>query len=150
MWRSVSIAVLACGALLLGSGCAINRATSSVTPGADVAAAKTFYVVQAAEDSRGIEKLIRDNLARRGYAASAGPQTANPPPADVVVTYVDRWMWDITMYMLELTVTFRNPANNFPMAVGNSYHTSLSRLSPEQMVDEVLVNIFAKIKETQK
>ncbi|MDH4173562.1 MAG: hypothetical protein OEW96_10105 [Betaproteobacteria bacterium] len=150
MWRTSAVAVLACGSLLVNSGCAINRATASVTPGADIAAARTFYVAQTPEDERGIEKLIRDNLVKRGYKANAGPATANPPAADVVVTYVDRWMWDITMYMLELTVTFRNPTNSFPMAVGNSYHTSLSRLSPEQMVDEVLGNIFNKVKETGK
>jgi hypothetical protein len=28
------------------------------------------------------------------------------------------------------------------LAVGNSYHTSLTRKSPEEMVDEVLTNIF--------
>jgi hypothetical protein len=44
--------------------------------------------------------------------------------------------------MLELTVQFRNPSNNFPMATGNSFHTSLTRKSPPEMVDEVLTNIF--------
>jgi hypothetical protein len=50
-------------------------------------------------------------------------------------------MWDITMYMLELTINFRDPKNNFPLASGNSFHTSLTRKSPEEMVDEVLNNI---------
>ena len=53
-------------------------------------------------------------------------------------------MWDITMYMLELTVTVRDPNSDFPLASGNSYHTSLSRLTPEEMVDEVISNIFKK------
>lgn len=51
-------------------------------------------------------------------------------------------MWDITMYMLELTITLRDPVNNTPLAVGNSLHSSLTRKSPEEMVDEVLTNIF--------
>jgi hypothetical protein len=51
-------------------------------------------------------------------------------------------MWDITIYLLELTVTFREPANLQPLAVGNSYHTSLTRKSPDEMVDEVLTNIL--------
>lgn len=149
MRKSIAIVVLACGALGLTSGCAVNRATATATPGANVAAAKTFYVAQTPADSRGIEKLIRDNLVTRGYTATSGPSTTQPPPVDVVVTYVDRWMWDMTMYMLELTITFRNPANDFPMATGNSMHTSLSRLTPEQMVDEVLGNMFNKIKEAK-
>ena len=47
-----------------------------------------------------------------------------------------------TLYFLELTVTLREPKNNQPLAVGNSYHTSLTRLSPIEMVDEVIENIL--------
>jgi hypothetical protein len=61
---------------------------------------------------------------------------------DAIVTYVDKWFWDITMYMLELTITLRDPKTDFPLATGNSYHTSMTRKSPEGMVDEVLTNIF--------
>ena len=58
-------------------------------------------------------------------------------------TYKDKWMWDITMYMIELTITFREPGTDYPLAEGNSYHTSLTRKSPEEMVDDkmkILVN----------
>jgi hypothetical protein len=51
-------------------------------------------------------------------------------------------MWDITLYLLELTITFRDRNNEFPLAVGNSYHTSLTRKSPGEMVDEVITNIL--------
>jgi hypothetical protein len=70
--------------------------------------------------------------------------------ANSIVTYVDRWMWDMTLYLLELTVTLRDATNDFPLAVGNSYHTSLTRLSPEEMVDEVIGNIFKAAKQTTK
>jgi len=113
-----------------------------VTPGADPGTARTFFVVQPSTDNRGVGKLVTDNLVKRGFSATAGPGVPQPSKVDAVITYVDRWMWDITMYMVELTVTMRNPQNNFPIASGNSYHTSLSRKSPEEMVDEVLTNIF--------
>jgi hypothetical protein len=51
-------------------------------------------------------------------------------------------MWDITMYMLELTITMSDAKTDFTLASGNSYHTSLTRKSPEEMVAEVLGNIF--------
>ena len=70
--------------------------------------------------------------------------------ANSIVTYVDRWMWDMTLYLLELTVTLRDAANDFPLAVGNSYHTSLTRLSPEEMVNEVMTNIFNAANQTTK
>ncbi|WP_346287730.1 hypothetical protein [Zoogloea sp.] len=65
-----------------------------------------------------------------------------PPGVDGIVTYVEKWMWDITMYMLELTVVIRDPQSDFPLATGNSYHTSLTRKSPREMVDEVIGNIY--------
>jgi len=128
--------------LPLASGCAVNRATATVTPGADLGTTRTFFVVQDRTDNRGVGKLVVDNLVKRGFSASAGAEVPRPSRVDAVVTYMDRWMWDITMYMVELTVTIRNPESNFPIASGNSYHTSLSRKSPEEMVDEVLTNIF--------
>ncbi len=133
-------AVLTCLALLSTTGCAVNRATASLMPDADLAKVKTVYVVKQPEDERGVDELIKKNLAKRGYQVQGGPEQPVPYKTDAVVTYIDKWMWDITMYMLELTISVRN-ASNFPMATGNSLHTSLTRKSPEEMVEEVLTNI---------
>lgn len=128
------------------SGCAINRATASLTPGTDFSKVKGIYVVNTPEDTRNIDELIKINLVKRGYQATNGPEMKHSYMADAVLTYVDKWIWDITMYMLELTITLRDPTSGFPMAVGNSFHTSLTRKSPEEMVDEVLTNIFSASK----
>lgn len=66
-----------------------------------------------------------------------------PYQADVAVTYIDRWQWDLTLYMIDLTINVRDPQSGFPMAVGNSHHTSLTRKAPSDMVEEVLDNVFA-------
>lgn len=126
--------------LALTCGCA-NRASASLTPGADLSKIRSFYLIPGAEDKDNY-LLIKANLEKRGYAVTTGPEMLPPYKSDAVVTYVDKWMWDITMYMLELTITFREPLNNTPLAVGNSLHSSLTRKSPEEMVDEVLTNIF--------
>src|SRR3990167_7710994 len=124
----------------LTTGCAVNRATATVDPSARLDTLKSLHVKHHEPDQRGIDKLIADNLRARGYQVTTG----NPPPAqvDATVTYVDKWFWDITMYMLELTVQFREPKTDFPLATGNSFHTSLTRKSPPEMVDEVLGNIL--------
>ena len=122
------------------SGCA-NHATASLTPGADLSKIKSFYLIPGAEDEDNY-KLIQSNLEKRGFAVTTGPEMLPPYKSDAVLTYIDKWMWDITPYMLELTITFRDPINNTPMAVGNSLHSSLTRKSAENMVDEVLTNIF--------
>jgi hypothetical protein len=135
--------------LLLAAGCAVNRTSATVNPDLDLAKAKRFYVVKNDADSRGTDKLIADRLTKLGYAATRGPQQPAPYNADVVVTYTDKWMWDMTMYMLELSINFRTPDTGFPLATGNSLHTSLTRKSPEEMVDEVLASIFDKAKQNR-
>lgn len=132
--------------LSLTAGCAVNRATASLTPGTDLAKIKSLYVVKLAEDDREINELIKANLVKRGYTVTTGLDQKPSNKVDVILTYVDKWFWDITMYMLELTITLRDPSSNFPIAVGNSYHTSLARKSKEEMVDEVLDNIFKATK----
>jgi hypothetical protein len=138
------------GGLLSASGCS-NRATATLSPGAELSRVKSYYVVHQPKDTHGIHNLIRDRVAKEGLPATAGPELPQSSyQADSVITYVDRWMWDITLYLLELTVTLRDTTNNFPLAVGNSYHTSLTRKSPEEMVDEVMTNIFNAGKQTAK
>jgi hypothetical protein len=127
------------------AGC-INRETADITSGADLSTLKSFYVVKFDPDERGINTLIMSQLVTMGYAATTGAEADKPNDVDAVVTYRDKWMWDMAMYMLELDVTVRNPKSNYPMAVGNSFHTSLTRKSPEEMVKEVLTNIFNKAK----
>jgi hypothetical protein len=123
------------------TGCAVNRATATADPSARLDAIKTMHVKKLDKDSRGIDQLIADNLRKRGYQVTAG--AAQPAgTVDAVVTYADKWMWDITMYMLELTVQIRDPKTDYPLATGNSYHTSLTRKAPPEMVDEVLNNIM--------
>ena len=140
---------------LVTSGCAINRATAQLSPGTDLSKVKSFYIVEELKDKGtwNVYKLIETNLKKRGYTVTSGPEIAviekptkdiqSPYKSDVVVTYVDKWMWDMTNYMLELTITFIDATSNLPMARGNSFHTSLTRKSPEEMVDEVLTNIFS-------
>jgi hypothetical protein len=136
----LAISILAIGLASL-SGCAVNRATGSVDPSANLSAIKTMYVKKIPADDGGTNVLIADKLHTKGVTVTTG--TDSPPSGvDAVVTYIDKWMWDMTMYMLELTITIRDPKTDFPLATGNSYHTSLTRLSPKEMVNEVVDNIY--------
>lgn len=139
--RIASVLAILC-ATAFTTGCAVNRATATLTPGSDIAKIKTAYVVKQPKDNRAIDDMIAANLEKRGYTVTKGPESNAPYKADVAVTYVDRWTWDLTLYMIDLTINMRDPQTGFPMAVGNSHHTSLTRKSPPEMVDEVLDNIF--------
>lgn len=126
--------------LSFASGCSVNRATATLDPTTDLASIKSLYVVKFEPDERDLHLLIADKLKSIGY--EAGTDMEAKAAADTFVTYVDKWMWDITNYMLELTIVLRDPKTDYPLASGNSFHTSLSRKSPEEMVSEVIDNIF--------
>ena len=117
-------------------GCAVNRATGSVDPKTDLSAIKRMHIKKNPGDDSEINILIADNLRSKGIAVTTEPEVP-PGNTDATVTYTDKWMWDITMY----------PRTDFPLATGNSYHTSLARLSPKEMVDEVISNIYKGTKE---
>lgn len=125
------------------SGCAVNRATAEVDSTAELDKIKTVHVSQLVADQRGVNMLIADKFRSKGLYVTTGPGKPESG-VDAVVTYADKWMWDITMYMLELTIVIRDPKSDYPLASGNSLHTSLTRKSPKEMVDEVVDNIYAK------
>ena len=123
--------------LVLLHGCAVNRATATVDQTTDLSSLKVLYVKKYSEDTRDTNVVIKDKLVEMGFHVSE-----TETDVDAIVTYVDKWFWDITFYLLELTITLRDPKTDFPLATGNSFHTSLTRKSPEGMVAEVLTNIF--------
>lgn len=138
MFKKVFLAIFIIAVSIFSTGCSVNRATA--TPYKEASKLNSVFVQKLSADKHNIDQLIVDKFKSMGYKATSG--TVVTSDADVVVTYKDKWMWDMTMYMIELTVVLREPKTDFPLASGNSYHTSLSRKSPEEMVDEVINNIF--------
>ncbi len=130
-------------AIFVLTGCSKAIVRSDSDPNTNLGLLKTFYVQKFSEDNRGLEKIIAKTLNGYGFQATDGTTAMPTTPVDALVTYKDRWMWDITMYLLEINVEFRKPDTNFLFASGNSYRTSLVRKSPEEMIDEVLRSIFA-------
>lgn len=126
------------------SGCAVNKMDAQIFPDQDLSKINSFYVVKLDGDDRGVNELITKKLSAIGKQATTGSAANAPAQVDALVTYTDKWMWDITMYMIELTVVMQDPKDKFPIAKGYSMHTSLTRLSPEKMVDEVITNIYKK------
>lgn len=140
MTRRLCVTAVFLLAVALMAGCSINRAAVTVDQTTDLKAIKSMHVVNTNAEGRHIEEIIASKLRAMGYVVTTGLDKKTD--ADVVVTYIDRWIWDITVYMLELTIVIRDPKSDFPLASGSAFHTSLSRKSPPEMVDEVLANIF--------
>jgi hypothetical protein len=126
--------------MLMVSACATNNATRA--PDVNLSKLKTFYVVRVPEDERGIEKLIAARLTKMGYQCTSGDAPKPAEPVDAIVTYQDRWMWDITMYMIKLDIQIHDGAAGAILAKGEVTRPSLQRKAPEGMVEETLGVIF--------
>ena len=124
------------------SGCVSTSLTSDIDPQTDLAALRSFLVLKFEPDNRGVEDLMAAALNNRGLTAVAIDERPAQVDADVVVTYIDKWTWDITMYMLELTVELRDPRTDYVLATAKSFRTSLACKSPEEMAEEVIGKIF--------
>ncbi len=127
--------------VLLLTGC-INSTQKTIAPSADLSHIHVIHVHKFDRDSRGLDKIIANQLNSMGYIASTGDNA--PDNVDAVITYRDKWRWDMTMYLLSISIKLREPDTLFPIANANSLHTSLSRQSPNIMIGEALNNIFLK------
>ena len=114
--------------------------SGTIEPGANLGALKAFYIVRDKDSD--VAEAIESDLARRGYGATSGPESAMPVNAECMILFTDKWVWDITMYLLEVKVELVDPKTGGLFASGRSYRTSLVRKSPEYMVREVFDRIF--------
>lgn len=119
---------------------AIRRATAAEV---DLSRLKAVYVVRSADDERGVYIAIVERLRQSGRSPSSGSAAAVPPGTDAVLTYQAQWQWDVTMYLLGLRVELRDPRTAALLGMAVSHHTSLTRKTAAEMVDEALGNLFA-------
>ncbi len=123
------------------TGC-VNTSTAYKSPDADLLSLKSIYVKQNQEDNRGIGRLIADKLKTKGVQSTVG--VGDPPGnVDALVSYKDVWAWDLTSYLLDLTILIKNSKTEQVLASGNSRHGSLTRLTPTEMVSEVIDKIYS-------
>ncbi len=129
-------------ALTVCSACVTNREYAQFDTDRDLQPSDIFYVEQPEDDRRELGQLIAENLSERGLRATAGPEAGMPDNTTIVVTYVDDWAWDITMFLLEMMITFQDATSGEVFATASSYHSSMNRLKPVEMIDEIISNMF--------
>lgn len=122
------------------AACATLQATKA--PSADLSKIKTVYVQKLEGDGYDVYKVITARLNATGFTATTGASADPPEPVDAIVTYVDRWMWDLTMYMIRLNIQVRDGKTRAILGSAESYRPSLERRSAEEMVAETLDAIF--------
>jgi len=95
----------------------------------DITSLKTIFVIRSAEDDRGVYITIAEQLRKTGLLRIDRTRNAGAANTDAVLSYQAKWQWDLTMYLLELRVTLRNPTTDTLLGAATSYHTSATRKS---------------------
>lgn len=132
-------------AILLTLNSCAHQNTRQLSPGfsgSGVSKMRTFYVRKHAEDDYKLDEDITDQLRAMGYRATSGSAPSPAGKVDAVITYTDRWTWDLTMYMLSLDVQLREPGSDFTLATAKTVRTSLVRKSQKEMVRETLTKLL--------
>lgn len=130
--------------LLVSLGCASGAARfGEELPGSRLSEMRRFYVVHQAEDSRDIHLDIQEEMRGLGLEVDAG---AGSPRGDYdgIVTYADRYVWDMSMYCLQLTLYIRDTRTGFITATGWSRRPSLVRKTPKGHARLILTELFGR------
>lgn len=125
------------------TGCA-TRLEATVSPGQslDNLNQSKIYVVPFAPDKRNLHYIIADKLTLLGHPATPLDSNEVPKDADIRITYVDNWQWDMTNYLIKIKIDFRNAESKQLLVTGESFRTSLVRKDPDYMIQEALEKIL--------
>ena len=131
--------------LFFVSGCSSN-VSIRLSPTADLTKYIKFYVQPLPVDGRGINRVNRDEMNNLGLKTTTGPATIIPRNIDMIVTYEDRWRWDLVMFMTSLTLNFRDVETDSIVASGQTTSGSFDGKTPSLMTREILLGIFKNYK----
>jgi hypothetical protein len=115
------------------------------TPPADF---NWFYVVPAATDALGIDRLILAELNGRGLKATSGPADAVPGGADAIITYRAAWSGDGSMELAYLIASVQTPGSGNALATAAAIQTPIAPRASSVMVSEVVGQFFAESQDT--
>jgi hypothetical protein len=137
--RFVAIGLL--GVVL--AGC-VGTTAGQLTLTPEKVQAGTYFVQRHDKDDRDLASVIAESMKSRGLATTAGTQAQRPAEVTYVVTYVDRWMWDMRMYLYDLRIDLRDARDDSILGFGQSMQSSLKAMgqTQEDIVNHALDQLF--------
>ena len=98
-----------------------------------------FFVEHQPKDGRHLEVQIAESLQARGLAI-----THQRDEADYIVTYQDRWMWDMRMYLRDLSIEVQDAKTNALVGSGRARQDSLAALGKthRDVIDRAVAAMF--------
>lgn len=126
---------------ILLSSCVASLKTEH-TPGASLKGRDLFYVERHPDEDWGYHRMIADEMCMMGYKASAGEANQAPAGVDGIVTYDDKWTWDLSPYLYELELRILDPKDRTLLVKTRNVRSSLVRNNPKQMAQGALRSTF--------
>ena len=126
---------------LMMAGCTAVRTHVEKDRTLHLAACRRFFVLVNLNDNHGIAPSIIRALKARGFEADSGPITMLPDTAQVVIVYDDKWAWDFSSHMVQLTLGVQDPKEVRPFATA-SYQKNVA-LSTQ--VDDVVSQLVGEL-----
>ena len=103
-----------------------------------------FFVENHGKDQRGLEVVIARVIGARGYVVTAGLRQQRPAAFHLLVTYEDRWGWDMRNYLSKITIWVRNAQTGAIVAQAESHQGSMAAMGDEhaEIVERVAASLF--------
>lgn len=129
--------------VLLLAGCVGSTSGQLALPKEQVRAG-SYFVERHDKDDRDLATKIANAMQARGLQATAGTAAQRPPEVAYVVTYVDKWMWDMRMYLYDLRIDLRDGRDQSILGYGQSMQSSLKAMgkSHDDVINVALDQLF--------
>lgn len=135
-------AAVAAVALLLAA--CVGTVSGQLTIPKEVAVKSVYFVERSPKDGRDLASIIVERMKARGLEASTG---ATPPAsATYVVSYIDKWQWDMRMYLWDMRIEVRDAKDHSIIGYGESSQSSLKAMGKSfaDIIDASLDQLFKK------
>ncbi len=135
------------GCLLLSaftSGCVGPQIRANLEPGQYLKDLGKTYVAHFEPDKRNLNEIIAQEITLMGYKATTGERADMPADTQTLVTYEDHWMWDMSMYLLRINISFVDAKTDKTIISGETIRPSLIRREPPVMIRETLQEMLSK------
>lgn len=105
---------------------------------------KRAYVVHDPGSTYGCANAAQEALAERGLTVTSGYIQNKPTDADFYIEVIDRWQWDVAMYLAALEIRFMDNATGDVIATGTYRQSTFFHTFPDtrQKTFEVIASVY--------
>jgi hypothetical protein len=126
------------------SGCSSVVESKHYSKYAQLESMKRAYVVHDPSSTLGCANAAEEALAARGLKVTSGYIKDKPADTDFYVEVVDRWQWDVAMFLASLDIRFVDNATGDLIAEGIFRQSTFFHTFPDQKQKtfEVISSIY--------